>query len=71
MCVYIYIYIILFKNGLLTTKSREGHGRYEKETQMKRIKYNKNERKGKVGYNVNRCVESLHIGIGLHIGLPK
>ena len=44
----------------MTTKSRGGYGRHEKEKKNK-IKYNKNKGKGRVGYNVNRCVESLHL----------
>ena len=45
----------------MTTKSSGGYGRHEKETKIKQIKYNKNKGKGRVGYNVNRCVESLHL----------
>ena len=35
MVQYIYIYIILFLNVLLTTKSRGGYERHEEETKIK------------------------------------
>ena len=41
--------------------TRGGYGCDEKETNITLIKYNKNEGKGSVGYNVNRCVDSLHL----------
>ena len=44
----------------MTITSCVGYGRHEKETQIKN-RDNTNKGKGRVGHNVNRCMESLHL----------